>query len=106
MLNKSFLTVGGKRFHYIWLRDNCFCPECRRPNTLRKVYDISDCTSHPEPLLVEEQDSELTILWNELELDEQDSVKRVNFGHAHTCAWDLPFDEMELFYEAYFTFLD
>ncbi|MEG4347889.1 TauD/TfdA family dioxygenase [Microcoleus sp. A003_D6] len=65
MLNKSFLTVGSKRFHYIWLRDNCFCPECRRPNTLRKVYDISDRTSPPEPLSVEEQDGDLTILWNE-----------------------------------------
>ena len=62
---QRFVTVGGKRFHYIWLRDNCLCPQCRHPTSFQKLYDMSDRTSPPEPLSVEEQDGELRITWNE-----------------------------------------
>jgi len=61
---ESFLKVGGKRFHYIWLRDNCLCPNCRHPTSFQKLYEISS-TSPPEPLSVEEKDGELRIIWNE-----------------------------------------
>jgi len=59
---KSFLTVAGKRFHYIWLRDNCLCPECRHPTSFQKLYEMSD-TSTPKPLSWSQQDGELKITW-------------------------------------------
>ncbi|MGB6169523.1 MAG: gamma-butyrobetaine hydroxylase-like domain-containing protein, partial [Geitlerinemataceae cyanobacterium] len=62
---ESFLTVAGKRFHYIWLRDNCLCPQCSHPTSFQKLYEISDFTSPPEPLSWEEQDGQLRITWNE-----------------------------------------
>ncbi|NER52794.1 MAG: DUF971 domain-containing protein [Symploca sp. SIO1A3] len=62
---QSFLTVAGKRFHYIWLRDNCLCPQCSHPTSFQKLYEISDRTSPPEPLSWEEEDGELRITWNE-----------------------------------------
>ena len=60
----SFLTVEGKRFHYIWLRDNCLCPQCRHPTSFQKLYEMSD-TSTPKPLSWSEQDGELRITWDE-----------------------------------------
>ncbi|NEQ05234.1 MAG: DUF971 domain-containing protein [Moorea sp. SIO4E2] len=61
---ESFLTVAGKRFHYIWLRDNCLCPQCSHPTSFQKLYEISG-TSTPEPLSWEEKDGELRITWKE-----------------------------------------
>jgi len=61
---KSFLKVQGKRFHYIWLRDNCLCSECRHPTSFQKLYEMSD-NSFPEPLSWSEQDGELSITWKE-----------------------------------------
>ena len=63
-LNKTFLTVKGKRFHYVWLRDNCLSPKSRHPTSFQKLYEMKH-TLCPEPLSVEEKDGELTIIWNE-----------------------------------------
>lgn len=65
MQGEDCITIDGKRFHYIWLRDNCLCPECRDPNSLQKIYDISEAQSPPEPLSVEEENEQLTITWKE-----------------------------------------
>ncbi|MEM7592089.1 MAG: TauD/TfdA family dioxygenase [Cyanobacteria bacterium P01_A01_bin.83] len=62
----NFLILRDKRFHYIWLRDNCLCPQCHRPSTLQKTCDISQHTSPPEPISVEEKDGKLIINWNEV----------------------------------------
>ncbi|WP_424097701.1 TauD/TfdA family dioxygenase [Moorena producens] len=61
----SFVVVGGKRFHYIWLRDNCLCPECRHSWSFQRLYDISEYSSPPEPLSVEQSEEKLTITWKE-----------------------------------------
>ena len=62
--NKRFLTVNGKRFHHIWLRDNCLCPNCFAENSFQRVLDISDFQS-PTPLSVEQQNGDLRIVWDE-----------------------------------------
>ncbi len=65
ILNKTFLEVQGKRFHYIWLRQNCLSPECRHPTSFQGLFDISDLPSPPEPLSVEEKNGEIEIIWKE-----------------------------------------
>lgn len=65
MENNSSITVGGKRFHYIWLRDNCLTQECRHPTSFQKIYDISELTETPKPLNVELTNEELIIDWDE-----------------------------------------
>lgn len=65
MPNENYLTVRGKRFHYIWLRDHCLCPECRDPSCFQKVIDLSDRTSPPVPKSVELGDEQLIVTWNE-----------------------------------------
>ena len=64
---ESFLTVEGKRFHYIWLRQNCLCPDCRHPISFQRVFDLSDFPSPPEALSIEEKDGakEIEITWRE-----------------------------------------
>lgn len=65
MQDNNFIKVEGKRFHYIWLRDNCLCPECRHPTSFQKIYDISEAQSFPKPLSVLEENEKLTIMWDE-----------------------------------------
>lgn len=62
MQDNNFIKVEGKRFHYIWLRDNCLCPECRHPTSFQKIYDISEAQSFPKPLSVLEENEKLTIM--------------------------------------------
>ncbi|MDE5095348.1 MAG: TauD/TfdA family dioxygenase [Trichodesmium sp. St11_bin5] len=39
-----------------------------------------------------------------IELDIKGEVSGVYFGNSHACNWDIPFDKMEKFYEAYSQF--
>lgn len=65
MLSENYLTVEDKRFHYLWLRDNCLCPNCRHPSSFQKLYNISDRIEPPKPLSVESEAEELRIDWDE-----------------------------------------
>lgn len=65
MPSERYVTVRGKRFHYIWLRDHCVCPECRAPSSFQRLFDLREHVRHPEPLSVEERDEELRITWKE-----------------------------------------
>lgn len=62
---KSYITIKNKRFHYIWLRENC--PSCRYPAPLQQLYDakISDRPENPQPLSVELSEEKLIIDWDE-----------------------------------------
>ncbi|MEL7039226.1 MAG: TauD/TfdA family dioxygenase [Cyanobacteria bacterium J06592_8] len=62
---KSFITIKNKRFHYIWLRENC--PSCRYAAPYQQLYDpnISDRPEHPLPLSVELNEETLIIDWDE-----------------------------------------
>ena len=62
---ENFLTIQGKRFHYIWLRQHCLCPDCRHPTSFQGLFDLSDYSSPPEPLSVEEKDEAIEITWKE-----------------------------------------
>ena len=64
-MKKNFITVNNKRFHYIWLRDNCLCSKCQDANSLQRIYDFTECISPPEPLLVQQDNEELRITWKE-----------------------------------------
>ncbi len=58
-----FLTLAGKRFHYIWLYDHCLCPRCHHPRSFQKINDLSD--EMPKPKSVQCQDEKLIIDWEE-----------------------------------------
>lgn len=64
-LSDRFLTVEGKRFHYIWLRDNCLSPKCHHASSFQKIYDISDRTEPPKPKSAYIQDEKLIVDWDE-----------------------------------------
>ena len=62
---KSFITIGNKRFHYIWLRENC--PSCRYAAPYQQLSDpnISDRPEQPQPLSVSLNHETLVIDWDE-----------------------------------------
>lgn len=62
---EQFVTVRGRRFHYIWLRENC--PTCRYAAPYQQLYDpnISDRPEKQEPLSVELNEKQLIIDWDE-----------------------------------------
>ncbi|MGB3401445.1 MAG: TauD/TfdA family dioxygenase [Microcoleaceae cyanobacterium] len=61
----TFIEIAGKRFHYIWLRENC--PSCRYAAPYQQLYDpnISDRPEKPQPLSVELNEDTLIIDWDE-----------------------------------------
>ncbi|NEN88365.1 MAG: taurine catabolism dioxygenase TauD [Okeania sp. SIO3H1] len=59
------VTVNGKRFHYVWLRDNCLSPKYYHPTSFQKMYDISEVTATPKPLNIELTDEKLIVDWDE-----------------------------------------
>ncbi len=51
-------------FHYIWLRDNCYCPMCGDPRHGEKRFQITDVPLDIEPLSVRwDRGNKLEILW-------------------------------------------
>lgn len=62
---KPYITIQNKRFHYIWLRENC--PSCRYAAPYQQLYDpnISDRPENPRPLSVELNEENLIIDWDE-----------------------------------------
>jgi alpha-ketoglutarate-dependent taurine dioxygenase len=65
MSKNTFVTLQGRRFHYIWLRDHCLCPSCHDPDSFQKIYDVSMCSTPPQPLSVEATETALQIVWDE-----------------------------------------
>ena len=63
--SSTFVTVDGKRFHYVWLRDHCLCPACHYPESFQKLYDVSQYGPPATPLAVEQIAGELRIVWDE-----------------------------------------
>ena len=64
-LSDRFLTVSDQRFHYIWLRDHCLCPQCHHASSFQKIYDISDRLEPPKPKSASVEDDQLIIEWDE-----------------------------------------
>lgn len=64
----SWITIKGRRFHYVWLRDNCFSPVCRNPSSFEKRetnLDINQRLKNNHPLSVEITEEEVKIIWDE-----------------------------------------
>lgn len=64
-IDQKFVAVEGKRFHYVWLRDNCLCPKCYDPSSRQKRYDLRDFVLDPQPFSVKLQDDRLVVNWDE-----------------------------------------
>ena len=64
-LSDRFITVEGRRFHYIWLYDHCRCPRCHHPSSFQKINDLSDRSILPKPKSVQINDQQLIIDWDE-----------------------------------------
>ena len=90
MKDERCIILDGKRFHYMWLRDNCLCPECRDPNSFQKIYDISEAKSLPEPLSVVEENEKLTITWKEQPIHQ--SVFPISWLMAHANELENPLE--------------
>ena len=93
--NDSYLTLNGKRFHYIWLRDNCRSPQCFHPTAFEKIFDISELQKQPKPLSVEIKDEKLIIDWDEQ--PSHQSVFSLNWLLSH--AYDRDRSELSSQYE-------
>jgi len=65
MTTTDFIDVCGKRFHHIWLRDNCLCQDCRDPYNFQKKFDLGEYTDHPEPASIEFDEAAVKIVWDD-----------------------------------------
>ncbi|NET08459.1 MAG: DUF971 domain-containing protein, partial [Symploca sp. SIO2B6] len=53
------------RFHYIWLRDNCYCSECGDPRHGEKHFHVINVPEDIKPLSVDwDNDQGLKIIWS------------------------------------------
>jgi alpha-ketoglutarate-dependent taurine dioxygenase len=61
----NLITIENRRFHYIWLRENC--PSCRYAAPYQQLSDpnISDRPENPQPLRIELNQGNLIIDWDE-----------------------------------------
>ncbi len=69
-LNKSSLTMSlphnsNAEFHYVWLRDNCPCPECKHPTTTERILVSSEIPDSISPSNAEIDDETLRVVWND-----------------------------------------
>ena len=63
MNGSDFITVDGRRFHHVWLRDNCPCPACRDPSSYQKIHD--PCERAAIPATVELGPDRLEVTWSD-----------------------------------------
>lgn len=63
------LTLSGvsMRFHYIWLRDNCGCPECRVAQSGERRLFTADIPRHVRPVetVFDAENRSLLIIWQD-----------------------------------------
>jgi len=59
----SSIEVAGRRFHWLWLRDNCRCPACCEPNSVAKLVDLGGLPAPPVAGEVRLDDQELVVDW-------------------------------------------
>lgn len=87
-IHVSFDDGHASEFHYIWLRDNCRCLDCRHPQTLERTFDL---LSVPEDIRAGDasvtDDGALEIVWSN---DSHRSVYHQDWLREHCyCASDL-----------------
>ncbi|XP_078583871.1 gamma-butyrobetaine dioxygenase-like [Branchiostoma floridae x Branchiostoma japonicum] len=55
MMEVEWSDGGVSRFPYVWLRDNCQCPQCFKPNSRSRLVLMSDLDVNVSPVRVESQ---------------------------------------------------
>lgn len=70
-LNVKFEPDLNLELHYVWLRDNCGCPECCHPDTQERILVTAEIPSDIRATTAEFDGEFLRIRWNE---NEHDSV--------------------------------
>jgi gamma-butyrobetaine dioxygenase len=61
--NEKFVAVDGRRFHHVWLRDNCPCPRCCDRGSYQKIYD--PCERDAVPIAIATEPSALVLTWSD-----------------------------------------
>lgn len=56
----------ASRFHYVWLRDNCYCDDCHDPSTHQKMVWLVDIPEEIAPLDMAFTERSISIDWNHL----------------------------------------
>ena len=63
------INAGDERapaeYHYVWLRDNCPCAECRHPDTQERVLVTHSIAPDIAPLQATFSGDELAVTWNQ-----------------------------------------
>lgn len=86
VLSDRFLCISDQRFHYIWLRDHCFCSQCYHPSAFQKIHDISLQSKCPQPKSVKIQNHQLVIEWE----DQQPHCSIFPLSWLFSQAYDRP----------------
>jgi gamma-butyrobetaine dioxygenase len=60
---ENCVEVCGRRFHWVWLRDNCRCAQCCEPHSASKLVDLGQLTGPPVAAQVRLDDRELVVDW-------------------------------------------
>ncbi len=63
--HENYVTVNGKRFHYIWLRDHDRSEKSLHPTSLQRIFDVSQLSEPPKPKSVKLEGDALVIEWAE-----------------------------------------
>lgn len=103
------VPVAGEvlHFHYVWLRDNCWCSECRVGQTTERQVYTADIGAETAPLAaVLGADGSLRITWNDGHssaysagwLRAYDYSERARAARRHTpTLWDATLDPVPTF---------
>ncbi len=70
LLADRYLTVGvggtERHFHYVWLRDNCWCDECKVPQTAERRLFTADIPSDIRPVSAhQDEQKRLMVDWSD-----------------------------------------
>ncbi|MFE3173157.1 TauD/TfdA family dioxygenase [Amycolatopsis sp. NPDC059235] len=79
----------GRRFHHVWLRDNCLCGDCREAGSFQKTVDLGQISGAGAVRRVEVSDEVLYLEWDEV--PEHSSTFPIEWLLAH--AYDPPGEE-------------
>ena len=90
---KASLSDLRSRFHYVWLRDNCQCPECYHPVTNQRLVDVVNIGDNLRPSRMEltehaagavsNDSAALTVDWE----DDHTSMYSLSWLQSHCYDW-------------------
>jgi len=68
-LQSTFLEIAlahnsNAKFHYLWLRDNCHCRDCRHPSTSERILVSADISVDLQAESARTTDQTLEVIWS------------------------------------------